>query len=260
MGTSSPSLMHLRQALAGLDPTLAPHLPEQERTLRLGVPAIDTALGHGLPGGALHELAPAAPLHLAAATGYAAALAALAAGPRGEVLWIATDFAAREAGGPYGPGLDLFGLPAARLLLLQVPRALDVLWAMEEALQCRALAAVIAELPEDAVADLTATRRLALAARAGCGVGLLLRHRASAAPSAAATRWQIAAGASRPDSFGGLGAPSFDLSLVKNRRGPCGRWIITWDHHERSFHPAVSLGVAAAASDRSDRAPLARAG
>ena len=150
MGASSPRLQHLRQALAGLDPTLAPHLHDQERSVRLGVPAVDGALGGGLPCGSLHEFAPAGPVHLAAATGFAAALAARAAGERNEVLWIATDFAVREGGGPYGPGLDLFGLAAARLVVLRVPRAVDALWAMEEALQCRALAAVIAELPENA--------------------------------------------------------------------------------------------------------------
>jgi len=260
MGAASPRLQHLRQALAGLDPTLAPHLHEEERTLRLGVPAIDAALGGGLPCGALHEIAPPAPIHLAAATGYAAALASLAAGKCGEVLWIATDFAAHEAGGPYGPGLDLFGLPAQRLVVLRVPRTVDALWATEEALRCRALAGVITELSDDAAADLTATRRLALAARDGMGFGLLIRHRATDAPSAAATRWEISAGTSRPDAFGGLGSASFDLSLVKNRRGPSGRWSITWDHHERTFHAAISLGVAAAARDRSNRAPLRHTG
>ena len=63
---------------------------------------------------------------------------------------IQTDFAALEAGAPYGPGLDLFGLPMARLLVLRVPRPVDALWAMEEALSCRALAIVIAELPATA--------------------------------------------------------------------------------------------------------------
>jgi protein ImuA len=284
MGTAAPSstLHRLRQALAGIDPGLAPRLGE-ERLLGLGAP-IDAALGGGLACGALHELAPAAPVHLAATSGFAMALAALASGlhlsppceerestrlaicerlaPRGQALWIATDFATGEGGGPYGPGLDLFGLSAARLLVLRVPRALDVLWAMEEALRCRALACVAAELTGDGeAADLTATRRLALAAReGGSGLGLLIRHRASAAPSAAATRWQIAAALSRPDAFGGLGSTRFDLSLCKNRRGPFGRWTISWDHHARIFHAAVSVGVAATALDRPDRAPLARAG
>ena len=101
------------------------------------------------------------------------------------MLWIATEFARREGGGPYGPGLDLFGLSPARLLVLNVSRPADVLWAMEEGLRCRALACVIAELTgEGAEADLTATRRLSLAAREGVsarvsGLGLLIRHRAT---------------------------------------------------------------------------------
>ena len=255
-----PTLQRLRETLAVLDPKLGPGLTDEERRVELSAP-IDAVLGGGLACGALHELAPAAPFQLGATTGFAAAVAARAGTGCGEVLWVTTDFAAGEGGGPYGPGLDLFGLPAERLLVLRVPRAVDVLWAMEEGLRCRALASVIVELTGDgAEAELTATRRLALAAREGCGLGLLIRHRPTAAPSAAATRWRIAAGASEPDAYGGLGRARFDLTLCKNRRGPSGRWIVTWDHHERVFHAAVSVGVAAAALDRPDRAPLVRAG
>jgi protein ImuA len=262
MGTATPSptLHHLRRTLAAIDPSLASGFGSEERSVKLGA-SIDAALGGGLACRALHELAPVAPIHLAAASGFALAVAALAGGSGGQVLWVATDFAAGEGGGPYGPGLDLFGLPVERLLMLRVPRAVDVLWAMEEALRCRALASVIAELSGDgAEAELTATRRLALAAREGCGLGLLIRHRPTAAPSAAATRWRIAAGLSEPDAHGGLGRTRFDLTLCKNRRGPSGRWIVTWDHHDRVFHAAVPVGVAAAALDRSDRAPLVRTG
>ena len=186
------------------------------------------------------------------------------------MLWITTDFARREGGGPYGPGLELFGLSPARLLVLTVSRPTDVLWAMEEGLRCRALACVIAELTADgAEADLTATRRLSLAAREGVsarvsGLGLLIRHRATLMPSAAATRWHVAGAPSLPDRLarlsGGLGRPRFDLSLCKNRRGPSGRWLVEWDQHERAFQPALSVGVAAPALDRPDRAPALRAG
>ncbi len=118
------------------------------------------------------------------------------------------------------PGLDLFGLSSGRLLVLRVPRPADVLSAMEDALRCRALGCVIAELTgEGAEADLTATRRLALAAPGGgerphlrpgaCSI----RHRATAEPSAAATRWEIAAAPSLPDRPGaacqGLGRTRF---------------------------------------------------
>src|SRR5437762_11030237 len=118
---SQPTLQRLRKTLAGIDPHLGPALPSENRQLELAAP-IDAALGGGLLCGALHELAPTAPSHLAAASGFAAAAAARASGIRGEVLWIATDFAMGEGGGPYGPGLDLFGLPSARLLVLRVPR------------------------------------------------------------------------------------------------------------------------------------------
>ena len=260
-----PTLNHLRQTLAGIDPSNAPRLAGEERLIGLTAP-IDGALGGGLACGALHELAPTAPLHLGTASGFGLALAARASGDRRQVLWVATDYAAGEGGGPYGSGLDLFGMASARLLVLRVPKPVDVLWAMEEALRCRALACVIAELTSDgAVADLTATRRLALAAREGMsaqnsGFGLLVRHKATTMPSAAATRWEITAAPSQPDAYGGLGRARFDLSLRKNRRGPSGRWIIEWDHHERIFQPAVSVAVAAPAFDRPDRAPRVQAG
>jgi protein ImuA len=265
MAAPAPTLNRLRQTLARIDPSLAPRLAEGRRNLTLDAP-IDHALGGGLAAGALHEIAPTAPVNLGAASGFAVALAVRASGDHRHVLWVATDHAVGEGGGPYGPGLDLFGLASARLLVLRVPRPVDVLWAMEEGLRCRALACVIAELTGDgAVAGLTATRRLSLAAREGIsaqnsGFGLLLRHRASPAPSAAATGWRIAASPSRPDQFGGLGTARFDLTLSKNRRGPSGRWIVDWDHHERAFHAAVPVGVAQEALDRPDRAPLVRTG
>lgn len=265
MGFAAPTLTRLRQSLAGIDPSLKQALPGHD--CEVGIEGtIDAALGGGLACGGLHEIAPAAPLALGAASGFALALASIACAQRREMLWIGTDYAAGEGGGPYGPGLDLFGLPAAKLLVLRVPKPADVLWAMEEGLRCRALACVVAELTgEGSAADLTATRRLSLAAREGVsgrvsGFGLLLRHRAAAMPSAAATRWSVAPALSQPDAYGGLGRARFDLSLRKNRRGPAGRWIIEWDHHERGFLQALPVAVAETAVDRPDRAPLVKAG
>ncbi len=166
------------------------------------------ALGGGLACGALHELAPTAPLHLGATSGFALALAARASGDRRQVLWVATDYAAGEGGGPYGPGLDLFGLASARLLVLRVPKPVDVLWAMEEALRCRALACVIAELTgEGASADLTATRRLALAAREGIsaqnsGFGLLIRHKTTRCRARRRPAGRSRRRLSQPDAYG----------------------------------------------------------
>jgi protein ImuA len=229
--------------------------------LALGAPDADSMLGGGLSFGALHEMAPERPSDFGAACGFTLALACLAAKGGGETLWIQTDFARLEGGALYGTGLELFGLPSQRLLVLRAKRAIDALFAMEEALKCRAVASVIAELPDDS-ADLIATRRLSLAARDHRGLGLLLRHRSSSMPSAAMTRWNVAAASGPRDDFGGIGITSFLLSLVKNRRGPCGRWNVAWDHHECVFVSRISvdqadtLGVVTASADGPHRAAM----
>jgi protein ImuA len=255
------TLRRLRQELVTIEKNTC--FSEDAGVLPLGLAAADATLGGGLARGALHDLAPAVPAQFGAAAGFALAVAALAtAGSGRPVLVIQTDFGRLETGAPYGPGLEAFGLPLALLLLLRVPRPLDVLWAFEEALKSRGVAIVIAELPEDGpVADLTITQRLTLAARAGGGLGLLLRQRCSRLATAAATRWQVAAAPSVPDRYGGLGRTTFDLALNRNKRGRCGRFLLCWDHHDRIFLPTLSVGVAAAASDGSaDPRPLARAG
>ena len=243
-------LSALKRKIAAIEGTRS--VLEDRKTLPLGVPAIDAALGGGLAGGALHELQPAGPVHLGAAFGFALALAGGAQRKHtGDVVWIETAFATAETGRLYGPGLENFGLTLRRVLLVRVAHPREALWVMEEALGCRGIATTIAVAAQDP--DLTATRRLSLAARDGGGLGLLVR-RLSPQPSAALTRWQVAAARSRPDAFGGLGPAAFDLTLTKNRQGPCGRWTLLWDHHDGAFLDPLSVGVAHAARDRSDRA------
>jgi protein ImuA len=249
--TEPPETLHaLRRAVAETLPG------EDGRLISFGVASLDQALAGGLACGALHEIGSAVPLHGGAAAGFALALTALALDPlprkRGGAVWIQPDFAAAEAGSLYGPGLDLMGLPMERLVILRVPRPRDALWAMEEALKCRAAGTVVAELAGET--DLTATRRLALAAREGGGLGLILHQSIcpSPPPSTAMTRWEVASARGERDRFGGLGPVTFALSLVKNRRGRTGQWRLSWDHHERAFvAAALPLFVAPAARDGS---------
>jgi protein ImuA len=258
-------LAPLRQALASIEPHSGFPLGAEEAALPLGLPAVDALLAGGLALRALHEVVPGAAAHLGASFGFALAIAAQAVrhAHAPYALWIETDYAALEGGKPYGIGLDSFGLSMDRLLILRVARPIDALWGFEEALKSPALAAVITELPESgAAADLTATRRLSLAARAGNGIGLLLRHRKSPVPTTAMTRWEVGAAPTERDRFGGFGRTAFDLSLTRNRRGRCGRFIVHWDHERGSFIPqALSLGLAETAYDRPDcPEALARAG
>ena len=80
MGTATPppTLHRLRQTLAGIDPSLAPRLGERGAAASVSAPRSTRRSAAGSACGALHELAPTAPMHLAAASGFAVAVAALA--------------------------------------------------------------------------------------------------------------------------------------------------------------------------------------
>jgi len=180
-------------------------------------PAIDQALpGGGLARGGVHEVVAAEP---GAAAGFCALLLArAAAGGRGAVLWIAREPDA------WPPGLARFGLSPADLVLVQAPRPQDGLWAMEESLRCPGVAAALLDLSE---LDMTAARRLQLAAEAGGALGLLLRPESAAGATAALSRWRVEALAS---SGGGhaLGDPRWRLELQRCRGGRPGAWEVAW--------------------------------
>jgi protein ImuA len=241
--------------------------------LALDNPVIDSALGGGLGCGALHEIAVAREADVAAASGFALALAVRRAARRGgpignswdarndarvpsTVLWIAEDLSLAENGALYGPGLDGIGIAPERLITVAAARGRDVLWAMEEALRCCAVGMVIGEMRPRGI-DQVATRRLALAAAAGNALGLILYSAPDETPSAAVTRWIISAArdAERCHSFG---PPRFLARLVRNRRGPLGTWIVEWNSVEQRFELAThSEPVAAAAFDRPHRTAVA---
>ena len=171
-----------------------------------------------------------------------------------EVLCIATDYAALAAGTPYGLGLDRLGLAMDRLLILRVAHPRDALWAFEEALKCPALAAVLAELPEEgAAADLTATRRLLLAAQTGGGLGLLLRHRPCPLGSGAMTRWQVAAALEpSPTASAGSAAPASisPCSGTGAAAAAAGSWVGTTMSASSSRRRYLSVWLRRLATDR----------
>jgi hypothetical protein len=72
----------------------------------------------------------------------------------------------------YPPAIAALGIPLERLILLRPERQQEAVWALEQALRCPGLAAVVAP-PE--VRDERVVRRLQLAAEAGGTLGLFLR-------------------------------------------------------------------------------------
>ncbi len=241
--------------------------------------SLDRMLHGGLRRGALHEIAPGRAGDGAAASGFALALsarfAAKAAESRSSIIWIVEDYARLENGAPYGPGLALHGVDPTRLVLVHTLNAKESLWAMEEALKCRAAAAVIGEIWSlEKAYGLAASRRLVLAAQKSGTPGLMLAsgmargaHKLS---SSAQTRFEIfSCVGPRLAAARGLPLPGlacWSLRIVKARAGPDRFGFdrdkllsILWDHEEACFRDAFPLPLSSHARNRSDHPADARA-
>ncbi len=218
----------------------------RDRVLPLGLAALDRRLpGGGLPLGVLHEVAGDG--GDGAATAFLAALLGRLTRRRpGAVLWCA------RGESLYGPGLAAFGLDPGRLVLVRGRSEKELLWAMEEGLRAKALAAVVGEVRRP---GLTRSRRLLLAAEAGGTTAFLLRPvEVADDPSAAVTRWRIAplpsAPVRGPDSPS-LSAtadedrPRWRAALVRCRGGAPAVWTLEWNDETHG------LALAADACDRS---------
>lgn len=209
--------------------------------IALGLPALDEALQGGLPRAALHEVHAVAAADAAAAGGFTLALARRAAGAR-PILLVRQDCLDGETGAVHPAGLPEFGIDPARFLLVKARDVAGLLQAGVEAARCPALGAVLLEFWGDHRAfDLTASRRLALAAQESGLPIVLTRVAAPATPSAAVTRWQVQAGLSRALLARAPGPPCFRLSLLKHRQGlTLKEWCVEWNRDRAVFEPRQS--------------------
>jgi protein ImuA len=165
----------------------------------------------------------------AAATGFALAHLRPNAGP---VLWIQDRLSRREAGRPYLAGMGI----AIDVLYLETSKPVDVLWAMEQGLDCPDLSAVIAEIWGAAPAvDFTATKRLALRSEAHGVPAWLIRRGAKPDLSAARERWNLSSlpALPDPDDARAPGAPLWQADLFRARWRAPARWIA---RHDKAAH------------------------
>jgi protein ImuA len=184
--------------------------------LPFGLDAIDSRLPDGgLRLDALHEIA-AGTSDIAddcAATLFLAGIAARAWGP---VLWVVRR---RDL---FAPGLAQAGISHKRLIYAEAADDAELLAIMEEGLRHRGLGAVIGEAKR---ADMTATRRLQLAAEGGRTIALLLKRAAREGsdpigmPSAAVTRWRVTSAPSTPLPVEGVGRSRWRLALARQKGG-----------------------------------------
>ena len=228
------------------------------RRIATGHSALDAALGGGLARGRMHELFAEADDGFSAA-GFAAMLALKTVGTRAPIFWLRTDKAERDGGRLHGPGLVELGGDPDSLVLGLAPDARALLRAAADAARCPGLGALIVEAQGKCPAlDLTASRRLALAVEQSGVTLFLLRLEAEPVPSAADTRWAVAAAPSQALEANAPGAPSFEIELLRRRSGPAGMcWRLEWNRDRLSFtDPALSGAVVPLSSRRPAAAQL----
>lgn len=187
--------------------------------------------------------------HVEAAVGFALACAAevRAAGacPR-LIVWVRQDAAAHETGTIYGPGLTALGIDPGEVVIVRARTFADALRAGLEVLRCPSVGVGLIEtIP---AADLTASRRLKLAAEKSGVVPFLIRHADGPVSNAANIRWRITAGPRWADGAVPAWSPvqhaSFEVELVKHPAGLSGvRWCVEWDHELRQFKETLSRPV-----------------
>lgn len=193
-----------------------------------GLEAIDERLPRGrLAAGTIHGIAGKS------AYGFVAFLLNRLGGP---VLWCRHE---SELSQLYPVGLFDHGIDPSALILVDCPGRKELLRSAEEGLRCPPLAAVIAETGRGI--DLTASRRLQLAAQAGGATGFLLFMDGidMQGPVSLSTAWDIEPA---PAVGSAAGIVAWHVRLNRCRNGRSGEWMVSWNgqtHRLDLVPPAV---------------------
>lgn len=188
---------------------------------------LDTRLGPiknafpnaSFPLGAIHEFISNNMEDATATSGFVAGLISSIMQSNGALIWIS---ASRTI---FPPALKSFGIAPEKIIFIDLKKEKEILWAMEEALKCKGLSAVIGEMQE---LNFTASRRLQLAVEQSLVTGFILRRNPRTINTTAClTRWQITAVQSQlADDMPGVGFPRWNVELLKVRNGHPGKWQI----------------------------------
>ncbi|HTF21697.1 MAG TPA: hypothetical protein VK658_26640 [Chryseolinea sp.] len=196
--------------------------PAQNAGLDAGLEPMKEAFPEGrFPVGAVHEFLSARIEDAAATGGFIGGLLASLLRSSGAALWISSSRTL------FPPALKALGIQPERVVFLDLKKEKDVLWAMDEALKCAALAAVVGELRE---ISFTESRRLQLAVENSRVTGFILRHNThKPTTTACVSRWKITALPSKTvDDLPGIGFPRWQVDLLRMRNGKPGTWNIQW--------------------------------
>ncbi|MEJ7677101.1 MAG: hypothetical protein WKG06_04335 [Segetibacter sp.] len=139
----------------------------------------------------------------------------------------------------FPPALKSFGIEPDKIIFINVPKEKEILWAMEEALKCEWLAAVIAETQE---LSFTTSRRFQLAVEQSRVTGFIIRRNPRNLATACVTRWKITPLPTVvQDDMPGVGFPRWNVELLKVRNGIPGNWELEWAGRFRHVSKLTSI-------------------
>lgn len=210
--------------------------PEPQSNLGLG--AIESAFSDCVfPRGVIHELISTTSEEATCSSGFLSVVLSKLMQPGGSCLWIST--VPRRSIFP--PALKAFGVDPDRILFVDTKRPKETLWAIEEALKCDALSAVVGELTELNFND---SRRLQLAVERSQVTGFIHRFRPKSENAVACvSRWKITPLPSElPNAKPGLGFPRWNIDLVKIKNGMPRSWQVQWsDSGFEYLKPSITV-------------------
>ena len=238
MHDSPETIRMLRARIADVERARARDAPV---VVPMGHDAVDAAIGGGIMRARLHEIFAETIDDGGSAAGFAAMLGMQLARPGATIFWLRERAAEARGGCLHAPGLAELGIDPGRVILGVMDDALGLLRVAAEVVRCPDIDVAVIELWKNPrVLDLTASRRLAVAAEASGVTVLMLRADAEPGPSAAQTRWSVASAAAVPLEAEAPGYPTLSVRLLRQRGGSADRqWEMEWDRDQGIFREAA---------------------
>ena len=192
-----------------------------QRALNILPSVIENAFPNGeLPLGAVHEFICNGLEDTAATGGFISGILSSIMQSGGASIWISSSRII------FPPALASFGIQPDKIIFIELKREKEILWAMEEALKCDTLSAVIAEVKE---LSFTNSRRLQLAVEQSRVTGFIIRNNPrSLNTTACVTRWKITSLPGEQHDMPGVGFPKWNVELLKVRNGKPGSWEVAF--------------------------------
>ncbi|MBC7848465.1 MAG: Error-prone repair protein ImuA [Chitinophagaceae bacterium] len=173
------------------------------------------------PIAAIHEFLAESTHQQSCSLGFVSGILSTLMNPDRVVLWISKDRTC------FPPALPSFNIQPDKIIFIDLKKDKELLWTMEEALKCDALAAVVGEISD---ISFISSRRLQLAVEKSRVTGFVIRRQPRIVDANSfVSRWRISPLPSEPPTnLPGVGFARWKVELLKIKNGKPGAWDVEW--------------------------------